>query len=232
MKLLKKLFKLVFCIVFIPTVIIATIIVYQGYSLYKDAITNMPLNDKISNIRNDKNYIYSYDIPTTLKNGTVAIEDHRFYNHNGFDVISTLRAIITNISNKELTSGGSTITQQLAKNLYFSQSKKFSRKIAELFVVHELEKNYSKDDILELYLNVIYYGDGYTGLNNASYGYFNKSPKELSLYEQTLLIALPNAPSVYALSEDNTYTYTRQQYVIDAMVKYGYLTKEEAKKIK
>ena len=228
MKLLKKLFKLIFCIVFIPLIIVATIITIQGYSLYKDVTNNISIENKVQEIKSSKDYIILSDIPDGIKNGTVAIEDHRFYNHKGFDIISTSRAVITNLSNKKLVSGGSTITQQLAKNMYFSQSKKFSRKIAELIVAYELEKKYSKEDILELYLNVIYYGDGHTGVKNASLGYFNKSPKELSLYEQTLLVALPNAPSVYALSEKNSYTYTRQKYVIQAMLKYNYLSQDEA----
>lgn len=231
MKLLKKLFKLIFCIIFIPLFLIALVVTIQGYTLYKDVTNKTPLDNKIKQIKNNENYIIYSQIPNGIKDGTVAIEDHRFFDHKGFDIISTTRAIITNISNKKLVSGGSTITQQLAKNLYFSQNKKFSRKIAELIVAYELEKNYSKEEILELYLNIIYYGDGYTGIKNASLGYFNKLPKDLSLYEQTLLVALPNAPSVYALSEKNSYTYTRQKYVIDAMVKYNYLTNDESKNI-
>lgn len=231
MKLIKKLFKLIFCIVFIPLFIIVSVITFQGYSLYKDVTNNISIENKVNDIKSNKDYISLNQIPDGIKNGTIAIEDHRFYNHKGFDIISTSRAIITNISNKKLVSGGSTITQQLAKNMYFSQEKKFSRKVAELILAYKLEKNYSKEDILELYLNVIYYGDGYTGVKNASIGYFNKSPKELSLYEQTLLVALPNAPSVYALSEENNYAYTRQKYVINAMVKYNYLTQDEANNI-
>ena len=102
----------------------------------------------------------------------MAAEDRRFYEHGGFDVISTARAVLANLRTGTLSEGGSTLTQQLAKNLYFTQEKKFTRKAAELFMAWALEREYTKDEILELYINVIYYGDGCTGITAAAQHYF------------------------------------------------------------
>lgn len=155
---------------------------------------------KVAKIKEYDNYISISDVPKTYKEATIAIEDHRFYSHSGIDIITTARSFIENIRNKELSNGGSTITQQVARNFYFTQEKSFIRKVAELFVAFDLENNYSKDEILEMYLNIIYFGDGYTGLKQASYGYYRKAPAKLTLSEQTTLAGIPNAPSVYSPS--------------------------------
>ena len=176
-------------------------------------------------------YISISEVPETYKNATIAIEDHRFYSHGAIDVFTTARSFIENIRNKELSNGGSTITQQVARNMYFTQEKSFIRKVAELFVAVDLEKNYSKDEILEMYLNIIYFGDGYTGLKQASYGYYRKSPSKLSLAEQAMLAGIPNAPSIYSPNVNPELAKKRQQKVLDAMVKYGYISKAEANNI-
>ena len=105
--------------------------------------------------------------------------------------------------------------------MYFSQEKTPTRKIAEIFIAINLEKNYSKDELLELYFNLMYYGNGYYGIHNASIGFFNKKPKSLTLYEASYLAGLPNAPSIY--SEDKKLGEERRLQVIDAMKKYGYI---------
>ena len=115
--------------------------------------------------------------------------------------------------------------------MYFTQKKEFSRKFAEIFVVSYLEDNYKKDEIFELYINTIYYGNGYYGIGNASMGYFNKKPDELTDSEATILAGLPNAPSAYSLTNHKDLAVKRQKQVLDAMVKHKYITKEEAKKI-
>lgn len=127
---------------------------------------------------------------------------------------------------------GSSLTQQVAKNLCFSQKKTFYRKVAELFVVRKLEKNYSKNEILELYINNIYYGNGYYNIYDASMGYFNKKPSDLTLYEATLLAGVPNAPSLYAPTTNEKLAKERQVQVLDAMVKNNYLSQDEANSIK
>ena len=227
MKLIKKLF------IFIIIILIFSIslIVFKGYKMYTEAIKETPIEDKINEIKNSENYIKIDNIDEDFKNAIIAVEDHRFYNHKGIDLISTTKAIFINIKNKELTTGGSSITQQLAKNMYFSLEKKFSRKIAEIFVVSYLEENLTKDEILELYLNTIYYGNGYYGINNASLGYFDKNANDLTLNEATILAGLPNAPSAYSLDKNKELAKKRQKQVLNAMIKYNYITEENVKKV-
>lgn len=128
--------------------------------------------------------------------------------------------------------GGSTITQQVAKNLYFiTETDVVSRKVAEALVAIDLEKKYSKDDILEFYINTIYFGNGYYSIKEASNGYYNKEPRDLSLNEATILAGVPNAPSVYAPNKNPDLAQKRQKKVINDMVTYGYLSQEEANKL-
>ena len=223
-----KYIKKIFIFVVIVVILLVSFITYKGYKLYKESISKISIEDKIIEIKNDENFVELDNVSKDFSNAIVSIEDHRFYNHFGFDFISFCRAIVSNISDGELGQGGSTISQQLARNMYFTQEKDFSRKIAELFVVYNLEKDYSKDDILELYINTIYFGDGYYGIKEASNGYFEKEPIELDLYEASLLAGIPNAPSVYALTNNPDLAKQRQHHVLDAMVKEGCLTKEQA----
>ena len=142
------------------------------------------------------------------------------------------RAIWVNITNFEFREGGSTITQQVAKNLLFiTKEDVATRKIAEMFAAIDLEKNYSKDDILELYINTIYFGDGYYGIKEACHGYLDIEPSEMTLYDCTMMAGIPNAPSVYAPTVNPDLTKSRQKKVISDMVLYGYLSQEQADKI-
>lgn len=217
MKIIKKILLLILIVI----IIVLSILMISGYSMYKKAITEIPLEDKISSYETNKNYAYFKELPKDYVNAVVAIEDHRFYDHNGIDIISIGRAIVRNISNLEYVEGGSTITQQVAKNLYFTQEKKLTRKIAEVFVAFDLEKNYDKDKILELYVNSNYFGSGYYGVKEAAKGYFDKSLNELTLEECALLAGIPNAPSVYSLDENPDLAYERAQQVLNAMETYG-----------
>ena len=228
MKAIKKLFTFIFLIILGIIIIVG----YNGYKMYKQAITELPIDEKIKEIKRKNNYTKLEDTTKTFKDAVLAVEDHRFYNHKGIDLISTTKAFFTNLKNKEIVTGGSSITQQLAKNMYFTQKKEFSRKFAEIFVVSYLEDNLTKDEIFELYINTIYYGNGYYGIGDASIGYFDKEPKDLTDYEATILAGLPNAPSAYSLNNHKDLAEKRQQQVLDAMVKYKCLTNSEAIKIK
>lgn len=219
MKFIKKIFSLVFLIV----LALITFIGINGYKMYKSAINKTPINEKIKEIKKQENYTTLDNISKDVIDAVIAVEDHRFYEHKGIDLISTTKALFTNIKQKELVTGGSSITQQLAKNMYFSQEKQFSRKFAEIFVVSYLEENLTKDEILELYLNTIYYGNGYYGIGNASIGYFNKKPNELSINEASIIAGLPNAPSAYSLTEHKDLALKRQKQVLEAMAKYKYI---------
>lgn len=127
--------------------------------------------------------------------------------------------------------GGSTITQQLAKNIYFTQDKKIERKFAEVFMAFEIEKNYSKDEILEFYINTSYFGDNCYTVKEASRHYFNKEPMEMTDYESIMLAGIPNAPSVYAPTQNLELAKQRQKQVLSKMVEYEYITQEEADNI-
>ena len=216
----KLIFKLLFWILII-LLIIFSIILGLGYLKYRNAIDKSSISNKIEEIRNYENYTKLDDISTNYRNAVVAIEDHRFYNHSGIDVLSIIRSAYVNFKNKSLAYGASTIPQQVGRLMYFTQEKSFVRKVSEIFVAFELEKSYSKDEILELYLNLMYFGNGYYGITEASYGYFDKSPENLTLYEATYLAGLPNAPSIY--SENDELAEERRLQVVDAMKKHGYI---------
>lgn len=226
-----KFIKKLILFILITFLVSCTFIIYQGHSIYKEVTSKQSIEKKVEKIKEYDNYISISEVPDTYKSATIAIEDHRFYSHGAIDIVTTARSLLENLKNKELSNGGSTITQQVARNMYFTQEKSFVRKVAELFVAIELEENYSKDEILEMYLNIIYFGDGYTGLKQASYGYYRKAPSKLSLDEQTMLAGIPNAPSIYSPNVNPELAKKRQKKVLDAMVKYGYISKAEANNI-
>ena len=219
MNFIRKIILVAFCIFFI----VCTYLLVHGYSLYKSVLKETSLEEKINEIRNKEDYTKIEDVSPDFLNAIVAVEDHRFYKHNGVDLISTVKAIFTNVKASSYVTGGSSITQQLAKNMYFSQEKKMVRKIAEMFMAYNLEKNLSKNEILELYINNIYYGSGYYSVYSASMGYFNKKPSELTLDEASLLAGIPNAPSIYSLDVNPTLARQRQKQVISAMKEYNYI---------
>lgn len=228
MKLIKRLLLLIILVI----ITVIGMFTYRGYQLYEEAINETSISDKIKEIKNEKiNYIKYDDLPENYINAIIAVEDRRFFEHNGIDVISIIRAIIKDIQTMSLAEGGSTITQQLAKNTYFTQRKELTRKIAEIFMAFEYEKVCTKEEILELYVNTIYFGDGYYCVYDASKGYFEKEPKDMNLYEATLLAGIPNAPSVYAPTKNPELAKQRQAQVLSKMVKYEYLTQEEADKV-
>lgn len=222
-----KVIKRIIIFIILILVILGSIIIYKGYTIYKDALSEMSVKDKVAKIKSDKNYTKIEEMPEFYINAVVAVEDHRFYNHGAIDPISIGRAIWTNIKSMELKEGGSTITQQLAKNIYFDQSKTALRKISEIFMAFEIEKNCNKDEILELYLNTSYFGDGYYCVKEASNGYFDKNPIDMNRYESSMLAGIPNAPSVYAPTKNPDLTRKRQEHVLDKMVEYEYITQEE-----
>lgn len=229
---MKKIIKKLIILTLVLFISICSYFTYEGYNLYKQALSEISVEEKIKEIKSEKNnYTYMEDLPINYVDAVIAVEDRRFYIHNGIDIFSISRAIFTNLKKLKLVEGGSTITQQLAKNIYFTQKKELTRKIAEGFMAIELEKNLSKDEIFELYVNTSYFGDGYYCVADASDGYFDKEPKEMDLYECTLLAGIPNAPSVYAPTKNPDLAKQRQAQVIKKMVKYKYLTQDEADKI-
>ena len=227
MKLLKNI--IIVSLVFVAS--IAILAVGNGYDMYKDAIKQVPFDKKIESIKEKANYTKIEEIPKIYINALISVEDHRFYKHNGIDLIAIGRAVVSDIKKWDFVEGGSTITQQLAKNIYFTQEKKITRKIAEVFMAFNIEKHCEKDEILELYINTSYYGDGYYTIKEACKGYFNKKLDEMTDYECILLAGIPNAPSVYAPTKNLELAKERQRQVMNKMIEYKYLTQEEADEI-
>ena len=227
---MKKFLKIIFLLILIITSI-ALLFIGNGYKMYKEAIKEISIEDKIKEIKSKENYTEISDLPQNYINAVLSVEDHRFYNHCGIDLIAIGRATINDIKAMDFVEGGSTITQQLAKNIYFTQDKKFERKIAEVFMAFKIESKCEKDEILELYLNTSYFGDGYYTVREASLGYFGKEPNQMTDYEAIMLAGIPNAPSVYAPTKNLELAKQRQKQVINKMIEYKYLTQSEADKI-
>ena len=167
-------------------------------------------------------------IPKALQQAFVAIEDNRFYEHKGVDPHGLARALYTNIMSNEVAEGGSTITQQLAKNAYLTQERTIKRKIQEVFLAIQLEKQYTKQEILELYLNQIYFGRGAYGVQAAAKTYFNKNVSDLDLSECALLAGIPKSPNYYSPFNDVQASKERRNLVLEQMAKYHYITSAEA----
>lgn len=177
---------------------------------------------------NSANYVKLQDIPESMQQAVVAVEDRKFYNHWGFDMEGIFRASLVNLQYGQVKEGASTITQQLVKNLFLSQEQTMGRKAEEFVLAMDMELNYSKDEILELYLNTIYFGSGYYGIKEASEGYFGKEPAMLALPESAMLAGIPNAPSLYSPYVDFMLAKKRQFIVLDAMTAAGYLRESVA----
>ena len=231
---MKKIFKFFMKIIGIFIVVASLLIgvyVKEGYDMYQTALIKKPIEEMLEEVQAKANYTKIEEVPKIYKDAVVAVEDHRFYMHKGVDILSITRAILTNLRNSELIEGGSTISQQICKNVYFTQERKLERKFAEMFAAIELEKKCDKDQILELYLNTSFYGNGYYTLKEASNGYFGKEPLELTDYEATMIAGIPNAPSVYNPVNSLKLAKQRQNQVLIAMVNHKYLTDTEKDEI-
>lgn len=181
---------------------------------------------------NRDSYVAIADIPESMQQAVIAVEDSRFYSHKGFDIEGIGRAALVNLQYGEVVEGASTITQQLVKNLFLSQEQTYGRKAEELILALDLEARYSKDEILEMYLNSIYFGSGYYGVKDAAKGYFNKPVSQLALPEVSMLAGIPNAPSVYSPHVNYNLAKKRQVIVLDAMVRCEYVRENIAEDAK
>ena len=181
---------------------------------------------------NPSDYVPIGRISPDLKEAIVAIEDRRFYDHRGFDMTGMARATLVNIQHGHIEEGASTITQQLVKNLFLANEQTFTRKAQELLLALAIENAYTKDEILEMYMNVVYYGSGFYGVNAASEGYYGKAPAALDLPEASMLAGVPNAPSELSPFTNFIAAKKRQAIVLDAMEAQGLIdarTAEDAK---
>ena len=172
-----------------------------------------------------------HDIPDVMKNAVLAIEDARFYQHGGVDYKGMMRAGLANLG-KMKSQGASTITMQVARNVYLSSEKTLSRKIYEILLTFKLEHLLSKDQILEIYMNQIFLGNRAYGFAAASETYFGKPLKDISIAEAAMLAGLPKAPSAYNPINNPTRARSRQLYIIERMEDNGFITAEQAKAAK
>jgi len=171
------------------------------------------------------------EIPETVKKAFLAAEDSSFYHHSGFDIMGITRAIIIDVISGELKQGGSTITQQLAKQLYTDREKSFRRKAAEIFIAKELERRYSKEQILELYLNQIYFGHGIYGVKSAAAFFLSKELENINIAEAALLASIPSAPNRFSPFRNPGLSRERSMNIMFSLTASGYITKKKGAEI-
>ena len=229
-------FILKFTYIFSLTITIIVIGMYiYAISLPKidiNSVNNITIYDNSEEVifsgNGNKEWISLENISPYLIDATISTEDKRFYSHPGFDFIRIIKSVYVNLTTKNLSQGASTITQQLARNLFSNFDKTWKRKIKEAWYAFRLEINYTKDEILEGYLNTINYGNGVLGIENASYYYFNKSAKDLNLSEASMLAGIPKAPNAYSPLNNVETAKNRQAIILNNMVKNKKITKEES----
>ena len=196
-----------------------------------EVISEKPIAVAIGEYTESNGYVPYEEIDEDFVRAVISVEDKRYFTRKGLDWIALIRALIENIQAGRLAEGGSTISQQIAKNLYFGyQRSGLSYKLAEIFVMVDMEEAYSKEELFALYACMNYYGDDYYGLKNAAMGYYGKSPSDLSTAEAAMLAGLPNAPSVYQLSSGFELAKKRQEKVLQCMYNNEAISAEEYEK--
>lgn len=246
MKKAKKIFKFLF----IFFVILASVSIIGSLAFYKITTRGVTLDTEKIQVLNPAQNLIIYDksnnqikpssvsyiklskLSSNTKNAFICAEDKRFYKHKGLDYMRIGGAVLSNIKSGSFSQGASTISQQLVKNTQLSNEKTISRKLKEFKLTKELENNYSKDEILELYLNNIYFGNGCYGIENASRHYFGKSATELTLDESALLAGSINAPSVYDIEKNPEKALSRRNLILELMQKYGKISTDELNEAK
>ncbi|MCX5774381.1 MAG: PBP1A family penicillin-binding protein [Fusobacteria bacterium] len=238
--LIKRIIQIV-VVVIVLILIVAGLIFYKAYRTLPN-ISNLVENYTISTptIMYDENgqvidtisvkkksIVNIKDIPSYVANASVAIEDHNFYHENGFNIERTVQSALINIVERRYAQGGSTITQQLARNAFLNMKKNIFRKVQEAIITVELERKYTKPEILDQYLNVIYYGGGVYGIDSASELYFGIHASELSVAQAAFLAGIPNNPSMYSPYSHLDAAMNRQKIILKKMLQYHYITKEQ-----
>ena len=201
----------------------------QGYQMYRNVLAETPIAEKTAAMEQQESFVPYDALPQIYVDAVISVEDQRFFSHSGVDISAMIRALWNDLRTRSFAEGGSTISQQLAKNQYFTQEKTLQRKLAEMLLARE--QVCEKQELFALYVNTIYFGDGYTGISEAAEGYFHTTPQQLTDYEAVMLAGLPNAPSAYALQEHADLAEQRMQQVLQAMVANQKLTQSEANEI-
>lgn len=222
-----SLFTILLCLLFVVCAFYGV----RGYRMYDKEVKEKSISERVEEIHSMEGFTSYSELPQFYIDATISVEDHRFKSHFGIDLIAIGRAVWTDIRAMSFVQGGSTITQQFAKNLLFTQEKKLERKAAEVFAALEIESQYTKEEIFELYANTVYFGNGCYGIRQAAVGYFGKEPSELSDYECAVLAGLPNALAVYSLDKNKELALQRVEQVLRSMVRNKIITQEEADRI-
>jgi len=192
-----RIIRISLLVTMVVALVVTLPIVKSGYDMYKEAIAQTSLVNRIESLKNDSNYVTLKAIAPDFLSMVIESEDRMFYTHNGINLISTARAMLKNVLAGSTVEGGSSITQQLAKNMYFSFEKRYERKVAELFVAFDLEKVASKDEILEMYCNIAYFGEGRYGIREATLHYYDLEPIEILTEQALVLVKTLKSPNYY-----------------------------------
>lgn len=228
---MKRFFRNCFLLLLALLISFSGWVLYTGHRRAEQITADLSLQQAALQVMNEPGYIPYDALPQTLVQATVSIEDRRFYDHGGLDIIGLMRAVASQFVPDMVRSGGSTIGQQTVKNLYGLFEPDLATKAAEIFLASELNQLYTKDEILALYVNIINYGDGYTGIGQAAQGYFGVYPTWLSQGQCCILAGIPNSPSNLQLSDHYDAARAREQLILQAMVREGYIDQTQAQTI-
>lgn len=195
----------------------------MGWNMHREAVEARPVRQVYADRTAEEHFVSFEELPDFYVNAVTAVEDRDFWGHRGIDPSAMIRALLHDIARMEFAEGGSTITMQTAKNLYYTQDKRLERKAAEIITAFELEEKLDKEQIFELYVNSIYFGSNYYGIYAAAMGYYGVPPSELTDEQCAVLAGIPQAPSVYSPDNSPELAEQRAEQVLSAMRECGYI---------
>ncbi len=222
-RLLPKIILTAVLLLAVSAVIAAGVIVLLGWNMHKTAVSERPVLQAYEDISADEHFVRYDELPEFYVNAVIATEDRDFWGHSGIDPSAIIRALLHDIAAMDFAEGGSTITMQTAKNLYYTQAKRLERKTAEVFTAFELEDKLDKEQIFEIYVNTIYFGSNYYGIYAAAMGYYGVPPSGLTDEQCAVLAGIPQAPGVYSPDVNPELAQQRAQQVLNSMRECGYI---------
>ena len=234
-KLILTISKYIFILMFVLVIVVSTIFIYYSHKLNYEIpkIRNIDIYDQNGNLylslnnQKKQSYVSIDEIDQKIIDCFISIEDKKFYSHKGIDVLRMGKALFTNLKKKSLEQGASTITQQYARTLFLSSKKTYKRKIEEILIAMNLETKYTKDEILEGYLNTIYFDHGIYGISDACHFYFNKDCNNVTLAEAATLAAIPKGPIYYSPIRNPKNNLSRKNLIINELYNDGKISENE-----